>query len=57
MILLGRNDHELDGAYDEILSCGGATPAIINCDLANLSQDDADEIAGHIRKTSAGSMG
>ena len=51
VILLGRNEDELDGAYDEILSFGGAKPgSIIHCDLANLSLDNADEIAGHIRE-------
>ena len=29
VILLGRNEDELDGVYDEILSFGGATPSII----------------------------
>ena len=50
VILLGRNEDELDRVYDEILSFGGATPSIITCDLATLSLDNAEEIAEHIRK-------
>jgi len=50
VILLGRNEDKLDRVYDEILTFGGATPAIINCDLANLSMGNAEKIAEHIRE-------
>ena len=50
MILLGRNEDELDRVFDEIVGFGGATPAIITCDLATLSLDNAEEIAEHIRE-------
>ncbi|MBU26066.1 MAG: YciK family oxidoreductase [Gammaproteobacteria bacterium] len=49
-ILLGRNEDELNKVYDEILTVGGPTPAIIPCDLAALSLDNAEEIAEHIRE-------
>lgn len=50
VILLGRNESELDAVYDAILECGGPTPAIVPCDLATLDAAQADALSAHIQE-------
>ncbi len=50
VILLGRNESELDAVYDAIMDAGGPTPAIVPCDLATLTSDQAEALAEHLRE-------
>jgi NAD(P)-dependent dehydrogenase (short-subunit alcohol dehydrogenase family) len=51
VILLGRNESELDAVYDAIIESGGPTPASVPCDLATLTTEQAEVLAEHIRET------
>ncbi len=51
VVLLGRNETELDQMYDAIVTQGGATPAIVPCDLSTLTSDQAVELAEQIRES------
>ena len=50
VILLGRNESELDAVYDAIMDAGGPTPAIVSCDLATLTSEQAEALAEHLRE-------
>ena len=50
VILLGRNESELDTVYDAIIESGGPVPAIIPCDLSTLTSEQAQELANHIQE-------
>jgi len=50
VILLGRNESELDTVYDAIIESGGPTPASVPCDLATLTTEQAEALAEHIRE-------
>jgi NAD(P)-dependent dehydrogenase (short-subunit alcohol dehydrogenase family) len=50
VILLGRNESELDAVYDAIIESGGPTPASVPCDLATLTTEQAEVLAEHIRE-------
>ena len=49
VILLGRREAALAEIYDQIIQAGGATPAIIPCDLATLTSGQAQELAQHLK--------
>ncbi len=49
VVLLGRNESELDAVYDEIIESGGPTPAIVPCDLATLTIEQSEALAEHIK--------
>ncbi|HBC49636.1 MAG TPA: YciK family oxidoreductase, partial [Gammaproteobacteria bacterium] len=51
VVLLGRNETELDQVYDTIVAQGGAVPAIVPCDLSTLTSDQAIELAEQIRES------
>lgn len=50
VILLGKTIPKLENVYDEIISNGGATPAIYPLDLAGASADDYNDLAKNIHK-------
>ena len=45
VILLGRNESEMDAVYDAIIGSGGPMPAIVPCDLATLTSEQAEALA------------
>ncbi|MDA7749221.1 SDR family NAD(P)-dependent oxidoreductase [Litoricola sp.] len=51
VVLLGRNETELDQVYDTIVAQGGVVPAIVPCDLSTLTSDQAIELAEQIRES------
>ena len=50
VILLGRNSEELEKLYDHISKEYKTSPMIIECDLENLDQNQANEINNEILK-------
>ena len=54
VILLGRNESELDTVYDAIIESGGPVPVIIPCDLSTLTSEQAQALA-NIQENFAGS--
>lgn len=50
VILLGRNESELDIVYDAIIESGGPVPAIIPCDLSTLTSEQAQALANQIQE-------
>ena len=48
IIMLGKNEELLDQTYDEIKDLYDTNPLIIACDLNNLDENKAEEIASVI---------
>jgi NAD(P)-dependent dehydrogenase (short-subunit alcohol dehydrogenase family) len=45
VILLGRTESKLDQVYDEIEAAGGAKPALVELDLATMTEDNVIKLA------------